>query len=100
MSPEIANPWLIERAKLPGYSLVRFIDIRTGKQSFQPVRPSRGQTDLSDMEFDGMTYILTERSLEHEERREIIRRADEAWRAGRDLDPDNPQAASVAARAK
>jgi hypothetical protein len=80
MSEAPINPWIVERARVPGYSLLRVIDLEAGTQEFRILRPKLEKDDFADLMLDGCTLIHTTRALEHEERLQVIRQFDEAWR--------------------
>lgn len=53
----ITDPWTEARALLPGYSLLRVIDLDAGTDSFEIVRARRGDRELLDIVLDGWTLI-------------------------------------------
>lgn len=85
-----SSPWAAARREFGAHSVLRIIDLATGTQSFQCVRPGNA-ADLTDRELDGMTFILTDEPLSPEKRLAIIQQYDDAWRAAR-REPDKPRA--------
>jgi hypothetical protein len=93
-SPEGRDPWLTERAKCVGHSLVRIIDLERGMQEFKVLFPKRGSSDVSDMLIDGCTLIKAAQPLDPREIPDVMRHYDELWRA----DHEKEKAAAVEAR--
>jgi hypothetical protein len=81
------DPWAALRAALPGYSIVRLIDLDREEQAFQIVRANRADATCSEYLLDGCTLIRPEGERTPAQIADIINRYDEAWRAQRATEP-------------
>jgi hypothetical protein len=83
------DPWARARAKVPGYGLLRIIDLDAGTDQFRILRPRREDTadkvaagQCDDQLLDGCTLITPEAVRTPAEVAAIVAAADER-RAGR-----------------
>lgn len=81
------DPWAAARAALPGYSILRVIDLEREAQAFQIVRADRADASCSEYLLDGCTFIQPEAERSAAEIAAILSHYDEAWRARRAPEP-------------
>lgn len=81
------DPWAAARAALPGYSILRIIDLERDEQAFQIVRAERSDASCNEYLLDGCTLIRPEAQRSPAEIAEILTHYDEAWRARRATEP-------------
>lgn len=81
------DPWAAARRRLPGYALLRVIDVVEKVQLFQIVRADRADASCSEYLLDGATLIVPFAERTNEERARIIQEFDDLWRARRANEP-------------
>lgn len=75
------DPWTIARRALPGYALLRIIDLDRQEQAFKIVRADRGDLECTEYLLDGATLIRPEGDRSAADREAIIRDYDALWLA-------------------